>query len=48
MSKGRFTLEQATKAWRKRRGIAPIFFNLGARCQRHGRFTPEKGPVPIV
>ena len=48
------TLEQATKAQRGSRGIAPIFFNLGSRGgggQRHAtpdRCTPGKDPVPVV
>ena len=51
--KGKFTLEQPTKAQRGTRGIAPLLFNLGATwggwlTPRLGRFTPEKDPVRIV
>jgi len=51
--KVKLTLEQATKAQRGSRGIALLFFNLGARwggwsTPRPGRFTPGKDPVPIV
>ena len=45
--------EQATKAQRGSKGIALLFLNLGVRWSgwstpRPGRFTPGKGPVPIV
>jgi hypothetical protein len=48
----RFSLEQATKAQRRSKGIA-LLFNLGARrggwlTPRCGRFTPGRDPVPIV
>ena len=51
--KVKFILEQATKAQRGSRGIALLFFNLGARwggwsTPRPGRFTPEKDPVPTA
>ena len=48
-----FTLEQATKAQRWSRGIAPLFFKFGVRwgewsTPRPGRFSPGKDTVPIV
>jgi len=51
--KVKVTLEQDTKAQSGSRGIAYSFFNLGASwgrwsTPRLGRFTPGKGPVPIV
>jgi len=53
LGKVKFTLEQATKAQKGNRDIIYYFFNLGARgggwsTPRPGRFTPGKGPVPIV
>ena len=49
----KFTLERVTKTQRGSRGIAPLFFNLGARwggwsAPRPGRFTSWKDPIPIV
>jgi len=49
----KFTLQQTTKAYRGSRVIFYSFFNLGVRwggssTLRPGRFTPGKGPVPIV
>jgi hypothetical protein len=50
----KFTLEQAMKAQRGSRGIAPFFLNLSARwgrgCStpRPGLFTPGKDPIPTV
>jgi hypothetical protein len=51
--KVRFTLEQTTKTQRGNRGIALLFFNLGAKWggwsrPRPCRFTPGKGSVFIV
>ena len=52
--KVKFTLEQVTKVQRGSRGIAVLFFNLGARWrmggQRHApaALPPGKDPVPIV
>jgi hypothetical protein len=52
--KVKFTLEQAMKAHRGRRGIALLFLLTsvldggGWSAPRLGRFTPGKDPVPIV
>jgi hypothetical protein len=51
--KTKFTLEQATKAQRRSRGITLLFFNLGSRwggwsTPLPGRFTSGKSPVPIA
>jgi hypothetical protein len=48
-----FTLQQATKAQRCSRGIALLFFKLGARWGRWatlhpGHFASGKDPVPIA
>jgi hypothetical protein len=49
----KFTIEQVTKAQRWSRGIALLFFNLGARWGWVVNATPRplypgKDPVPIV
>ena len=52
--KVKFTLEQATEAQRGSRGIALLFFNLGARWRSVFNATPrplyprERDPAPIV
>jgi len=51
--KAAFSLEQATKAQKGRRGIALLFPNLGNRwggwsTPHTDRFTPRNDPVPTV
>jgi hypothetical protein len=51
--KVKVTLEQATKAQRRSRCIALLFFNLGVRwggwsTPRHGRFTAGKGKDAVT
>ena len=53
LQKVKFTLEQATKAQRGRRGIPLLFLYLGLdgggwSKLRLARFTPGEHPVPIV
>jgi hypothetical protein len=39
--------DQAMKAYRRRRGTAPLILNLGNRCRRVASFTPgERTLVP--
>jgi len=50
MIKVKFTLQQATKAHMGSRGLALLFFNLGARWGWVVNATPRplEDPVPIV